>query len=190
MTFLQIFAYIKLESADIPLAADDVVVVPSANVVSAFSNGCGFIADERNWSGSAIDKSHKAKHAKHGKLSFEHSSIRCIMVVRLSQDYDLSYLFCVDYLNTTSKPFSKINNHPIEIHEQTQNNHFPTKLRKNDLASDGGINVESDVVGCGEREMKSDNRKHMNRLSELTKALSYPLKLTAKNAVSVKVLSA
>ena len=55
---------------EIPLAADDVVVVPSANVVSAFSNGCGFIADERNGSGSAIDKSHKAKRAKHGKLSF------------------------------------------------------------------------------------------------------------------------
>lgn len=42
----------------------------------------------------------------------------------------IRYLFCVDYLKTTSKPFSKINNHPIEIHEQTQNNHFPTKLRK------------------------------------------------------------
>ena len=40
-----------------------------------------------------IDKSHKAKRAKHGKLSFEHSSIRCIMVVRLSQDYDLSFYF-------------------------------------------------------------------------------------------------
>ncbi|KAF3517509.1 hypothetical protein Bca4012_007049 [Brassica carinata] len=27
---------------------------------------------------------------------------------------------------------------------------------ENDLASDGGINVESDVVGCGESEMKSN----------------------------------
>ncbi|KAG2318426.1 hypothetical protein Bca52824_011639 [Brassica carinata] len=27
---------------------------------------------------------------------------------------------------------------------------------EDDLASDGGINVESDVLGCGEIEMKSD----------------------------------
>ena len=27
---------------------------------------------------------------------------------------------------------------------------------ENDLASDGGINVESDVVGCGESKMKSN----------------------------------
>ncbi|KAF3524325.1 hypothetical protein F2Q69_00046649 [Brassica cretica] len=38
-----------------------------ANVVSASSNGCGFIADERNGSGSAIDESQKANRAKHGK---------------------------------------------------------------------------------------------------------------------------
>ncbi|WZZ66156.1 hypothetical protein YC2023_077526 [Brassica napus] len=47
----QIFAYIKVESANI----------------SASSNGCGFIADERNGTGSAIDESQKANRAKHGK---------------------------------------------------------------------------------------------------------------------------
>lgn len=52
---------------EIPLAAGDEVVMHPANVVSASSNGCGFIADERNGTGSAIDESQKANRAKHGK---------------------------------------------------------------------------------------------------------------------------